>query len=322
MKNTVWLAIVLGAALLASIPGCGDDDGGSGDTDTDTDTDTDADTDTGTDTDVDAGAVGDWCDQNEDCASSFCETYVSVPQDPEGACADGPAAGQIRIMGNLRDYYTGEYLADYDVKVTGALTALYNPTGAEALITPTTDADGLFDVTLAMTSADTPVGLVSIAEATGYYLTITGLVEPEIAGQYPPGIRNHDVRIVSQALVDEWSVYLGEFPELSASLPLGTTGAVLGAILHVESGNGVSGAKLVSNLGADSAAKIYYLDETEDGFNQDVTGSSGLFVLFGPGLAEKFDAAIGTEVVSRLPATMGQTANALYNNTVQVEGVE
>ena len=90
MKKTIRLLIALGAALLAFAPGCGDDDGGSGDADTDTDTDTDTDADS--DSDSDGGVNGAWCDQNEDCLSGFCETFVSVPADPDGACADGPAA--------------------------------------------------------------------------------------------------------------------------------------------------------------------------------------------------------------------------------------
>jgi hypothetical protein len=308
MKDTLWLLIALCAAPLSLAAGCGGDDDAAGDAGTDAGVDTDA------------VANGEWCDQNEDCISGFCETYVSVPASPDGACADGVATGQIRIMGNVRDYRTGAFLEGRQVKVTAAMDALLNPTGAAPLITATTGADGLFDVTLAMTSPP-GVGLVGIVpDDDTYFLTITGLVEPELEGAYPPGIRNHDVRIVSKDVVDEWSGYLEAFPELDANLPLGTTGAVLGSVLYVGDGSGVAGAALVSNLGETSMAEIFYLDEDELGFNQDATGSSGLFVLFGPSIGEKFDAVIGGEVVSRLAATMGQTANAIYNNTVQVEG--
>jgi hypothetical protein len=314
MKERLWLVIALCAALLALAPACGDDDSAGPGADAGTDTDTDTDT----DGDGDAGA---WCDQNEDCVTGFCETYVSVPASPDGLCAEGPAAGQIRVMGNVRDYRTGEFLAGYQVKVTAALAALADPDGATPLITATTGADGLFDVVLATTSAEAPVGLVGVVPADAdYFLTITGLVEPENGGQYPLGIRNHDVRVVDQATVDEWSGYLESFPELDTNLPLGTAGAVLGSILYVGDGTGVSGANLVSSLGEDSVAKIYYLNEAGDGFNTDATGASGLFVLFGPSLGEKFEAYVGSEKVSRLPATMGQTPGSIYNNTVQVEG--
>jgi hypothetical protein len=125
---------------------------------------------------------------------------------------------------------------------------------------------------------------------------------------------------VPQAKLDEWSGYLASFSELASYLPLGpAAGAVLGKIRYIDDGAGVPGATINSEDGTTSAL-FYYLNEAEDGFNQTGTGSSGIFALFNPGLAEKFVALKDGAVVSRTTATMGQTPGCIYNNTIHVEG--
>jgi hypothetical protein len=324
MNSKLWFALVLVTSLSVLQVGCGDDtdtgtDTGNSDTDTDADTDTDSDADS--DTDVEAGANGAVCDLNEGCLAGFCETFQGVPVDAEAVCADGPGADQLRILANVRDFYTEETIADLEIKITGALSAVMNPSGAPALATVTTDANGEFDVTGGTEFTTTPLGIVAIAEATDYYLTITGLVEPELeGGVYPQGVRNHDIKAVSQAKLDEWSGMLASFDELAAYLPLGpAAGAVFGKIRYLEDGSAVSGAVITSESGSTSAL-IYYLNEAEDGFNQTETGGSGIFAMFNPGLAERFVAMKDGVMVSRSPATVGQTAGSIYAATIQVEG--
>jgi hypothetical protein len=323
MNSRLWIALALSAALCAPFSGCGDDDDSGGDADADADADADTDTDTDADADGGAdagsGANGSFCTENAECDSYYCVTFQSVPPDPDGACAAALAADEIRIMANVRDFYTEAAIPDQEIRITGAMAAMMNPTGAAALTTATTDADGRFDVSGGTEITSTSVGIVAIGEADGYFLSITGLVEPELeGGVYPSGIRNHDVKMMSQDKLDEWSGYLASFSDLSSYLPLGQAGAVVARVRYVGSGDGVPGVVMESTQET-SNALIYYLNEAEDGFDQTATGSSGIFLLFNPGLAEKFVAMKDGAEVSRSPATMGQTAGSIYTNTVQIE---
>jgi hypothetical protein len=317
MKAT-WLSVLLVALLgcaLGAIACGGDDDAAS---DGDTDTDTDTSTDTGTHGD---GQIGEFCDMNEDCESFFCDGYQHVPMDPDGECAEALPEGQVRVQGNVRDFLTGEYKSGVEVKIGGAMSVLQNPTGYTPITTLTTDADARFETDLEVSGETVPVGMVATVEATGYFLSVTGLAEPELEGGfYPPGIRNHDVKLIPLSLLDDWSDLLLEADSsLSAFLPLGTKGGVLGSIRHVETGDGVEGAHLVSQNDS-SNARIFYLNEAQDGFGTTETSPNGFFVIFDPSLAEKFDAVKGGEIISRLPCTVGQTLQAQYSTTVHVEG--
>ena len=320
MNSRLWILIALCAALVP-VAGCGDDDSGAGDggADTDTDADTDADADADGGADAGSGANGAFCTENADCDSYYCVTTQSVPPDPDGACAAALGEGEIRIMANVRDFYSEAAIPDQEIRITGAMAAMMNPSGAAALATATTDAAGVFDISGGAEITGTGVGIVAIGEADGYYLTITGLVEPELeGGVYPSGIRNHDIKLVSQDKLDEWSGYLASFSELSSYLPLGQAGAVVARVRYVDSGEGVPGVVMTSQSET-SNALIYYLNDAEDGFDQTATGASGIFLLFNPALAEKFVAMKDGVEVSRSPATMGQTAGSIYTNTVQVE---
>ena len=74
---------------------------------------------------------------------------------------------------------------------------------------------------------------------------------------------------------------------------------------------GVGEIGLVPTAGADNSnAVIRYLNEAQDGFDEVGTGSSGLFVLVGPGLAETFEAVVNGEVVAG--ATAGSAAGAVF----------
>lgn len=309
------LIMFMGLSLI--MWGCGDD-GGSSETDGGTDSDTDSDGDT--DSTGDAG-TGDFCDENVDCETGFCETYQNVPMDPDGYCTEGPPLGEIRILGNVRDYYTDEYQVGVDVEVCGAIAVMMDPANAPAVVTGTSDEDGKYAIDAGEEATSQSVGLVARVTGEGYYLTVTGLVEPELGeGQYPPGVRNHDVKMMPQSMLDEWSGYITDFDSgLSGYVPLGDNGGAIGSLRHVENGEGVAGATLVSQLDT-STAIILYLNEDMDGFNDVETSSNGMFVILEPALAEKFDAWKDDEIISRLAGTFGETFGAIYSNTVHVEG--
>lgn len=309
-----FLILMVGLAVVAW--GCTDDDGANtadGGTDGDADGDTDSAGDAGT---------GDYCDENDDCQTGFCETYQNVPADPDGFCTDGPPPGEIRILGNVRDYYTEEYQAGVTVEVLGAIAAMMDPSGAEAIESGVTDDDGRYVIMGGELATSQSIGIVARVEAEGYYLSVTGLVEPEIGGdEYPPGVRNHDVKLMPQSMLDDWSDYITAFDaELAPYVPLGENGGAVGSVRHVENGEGVAGVTMISQSET-SAAIVLYLDETMDGFNDQATSSNGMFVILQPATAEKFDAWKDGEIVSRRESTFGETFGAVYSNTVHVEGL-
>ena len=332
MNKLLWiLAAAATLAVGATAAGCGDDDdggGGSADADTDTDTDADTDADGDADTDADADGTGDtpngeWCDENVDCQSGFCESYSNAPWDEDGACADGPGDGQIRVMGNIREHVSGDPMGGAELQLAGAIAVMQNPDGFEAVTTVTADADGLFDLTAGPEATDLPVGLVAVVGGEGYYPTVTGLVEPELeGGVYPQGVRNKDIKMVAESMIEDWSAAIEAYDSgLAGYLPLGENGGALGSVRHVENGEGVADVEIVSQLGDSSEAVVLYLNEDGETFNEEATSSNGLFVVIAPALAEKFDAYLGGEIVSRRYATFGEAFGVVYSNTVHVEGL-
>jgi hypothetical protein len=270
-----------------------------------------------------SGEAGDFCMEMEDCKSGFCATYSHAPADPDAVCKEAPPIGDIHIMATVTDFMTDQIISNQELKLGGALDVSQNPAGFPPAQILTSDKDGRIDVILSGDVTTLPLGLVVVGEKEGYYPTSTGLVKPEAGcNMYVPATRNADIKIIKKTDLSAMSDALkADFPDESDRLPLGEKGGVLGVIKHVVSGDGVKDAVLKS-ANDSTSARIYYLNEARDGFTTGKTSSNGIFVIMQPGLAEEFNAFIGSKKVSRRSATAGETSGVLFATTVQVEDQE
>lgn len=254
-------------------------------------------------------ANGEACLANGDCMSLACEKFRDLEM---GTCVEGPGGSNTRVMGTLVDFITGETLAMTDMRVLGALTALQDPVDGKADLMATSDANGQLDVTSTMPFA-AAFGEVAIVQGGSYYTTATGIAAPLEGVNYGPMNGNHDMWAVPADKVTEWSGYLMPDPDLDSGdpmkpwLPLGERGGVIGFVRDRTTGMGVAGKTIVGADDGMTDAKIRYLNEDGMGFNPDMTGSSGIFVLLNPGLAEAF-AVDGTDT----SGSAGSSLNAVF----------
>lgn len=260
------------------------------------------------------------CMQLEDCVSGFCAVYSHTPTDANGTCQPAPPPGDIHVLGNVRDFMTDELMPNVTIKLGGAIDISQNPTGYPVAETLTSDANGLVDAVLTGDATHLILGIIAVIEADGYYPTSTGLAKPSAGcGMYEAGIRNPDLKMMKITDMNRLSdLLLAGYPALADSLPLGEKGGVVGLIRDVNSGEAVSGVEIRSANSA-SVAQIYYLNGSRDAFTADLSSSSGVFVILNPGMAEEFSAYQNDTIVSRRPATIGETSGILLTTTVQVE---
>lgn len=264
----------------------------------------------GSSTGHDTAADGEPCTANDDCASLSCVKFTDNQTD--AVCEAAAPGGNTRFTGTVFHFITGAPVPMADLRVVGALSALQDPMGATGLVTATSDAMGIIDATSAE-PLNQGLGVVGLISGADLYITATGLAAP-FAGttMYPPLNGIHDIWGVPAASLTEWTGYLMTDPDpnVVAALPLGDNGGVIGLVRDAAAGTPLAGG-VVKPEGGNSKAIIRYLNEDGKGFNPDMTGSSGIFVLLAPGLAEKFTVDVGG-VATGLSGTAGSAKNAAF----------
>ncbi len=299
----------------------GDGDGdtatetGDGDGDTATETG-DGDGDCPTHNPIDGAAIGEACTVNGDCASQVCVFYQDAPP-AEGTCEDTTANCATRFLGRILDFGTREPVEGVDVKVAQAIAASVNPVGAAALAMATSGADGTFDV-VSDEQINSPLGVVGLSSAEGYYLTATGMAAPAEGAFYGPASTIRDIWAVPSDLLTDWSTYLELDPEFADQLPLGDAGGVVGLVRDVATGEPIAGAVVVSTEPDTSGAVIRYLNEAGDDFTTDMTSSQGIFVIVKPGLGEDFGVEVDGAPVDGVTATAGSANGAVFTAILDV----
>jgi len=235
-------------------------------------------------TGVGAGADGDACTANADCASGVCTLYTDVPVNEDAVCAASAEDCSTRVTGTVFDFSTREPLPGANVVVAAALQAATNPTGAMALIEATAGDDGRIDAT-SNGPIMAPIGIVALTSSGGYYLTATGVAAPvDGTSNYNVGNSIHDIWAVPEGDLQNWSDELAMDPEIPAeNLPLGDAGGVVGFVRDA-AGLPVAGAEVASTDDA-SGAFIRYLED-DGSFSLDRTSDTGIFVILEPALAE------------------------------------
>lgn len=344
--DKTWM-MALGVGLVLPLAGCPGDDSGTtvagstGDPTTGTDptgtdptttgTDPSADTTAGTDpttgetvgeTDepttggpmvcngvgIGAGADGDTCTANADCASGVCTIFSDVPVNDDAVCAASAEDCSTRITATVYDFSNREPLAGADVLVAAALQAATNPTGAMAIVEGTSDADGHVDLTSAGPIM-APIGIVALTSSGGFYLTATGVAAPLDGGStYNVGNSIHDLWAVPESDLQNWSDELSMDPEIPAdNLPLGDAGGVVG-LVRDPSNQPIAGVEVASTDDG-STAFIRYLQD-DGSFTTDRTSDLGIFVIIDPALAEEFEASLDGASIG--VGTAGSANSAIF----------
>lgn len=256
----------------------------------------------------DTGLPGAMCLVNKDCATNACLEFRD--HDPAATCVDGPKGGNTRFPGTLLDFVTGAPLPATDVKVIGILSALTDPVNAQGLVTGTSDAAGIVDMTSA-SPVQEGIGVVAVISGGPLHTTCTSVAAP-MAGVYGPMSERHDLWGLPAATLSKWSGLLAKDPQLAAHLPLGVEGGTLG-VVRDNTGAPVANA-VVQSVKANSTAKIRYLAGDGNSFGASATASSGVFVLLGPGLAERFEVAGAPEAT----ATSGSAQDVIFVITLDL----
>jgi hypothetical protein len=256
------------------------------------------------------------CIYHTDCATQYCLRYSDVPIDPDRQCARAGNIGDMRVTATVRDLLTRDAIADASVSVVGAFAAASNPVAARAnaIATLSGDDNGRVDAVAADVNS-TPLGVVALTSADGYFLTATGLGAPfSDTTDYPAGNTIHDLWLVSTDTLDNWSTLLAEETELADALPLGEQGGVIAFVRDVMTGEPLAGA-VVRSTNDTSDATVRYLTEEGDTFGLDQTSEQGIAIILNPGIGENFGAYLDDQLISTNVA--GSASNVVMVVTFQ-----
>ncbi|HEX2882084.1 MAG TPA: hypothetical protein VHO25_21340 [Polyangiaceae bacterium] len=194
---------------------------------------------------ADAGAdEAEPCIYHTDCTTQYCLRYSDVPIDPDRQCARAGNIGDMRVTATIRDLSTRDAVGDASVSVVSAFAAASNPVAARAnaIATARGNENGVVDA-VAKDINSTPLGVVVLTSADGYFLTATGLGAPfSDTTDYPAGNTIHDLWLVSSDALNSWSMLLADDAAIVDALPLGERGGVIAFVRDVMTGEPIAGA--------------------------------------------------------------------------------
>lgn len=247
----------------------------------------------------DTAADGEACSANDDCMSLGCLKFRDAG---DGECVAAPANMATRIAGTLLDFSTAAPIPSVELRVIGALSALGDPANATPVAAGTSDAAGIVDF-VSPEALKEGIGIVGVITGGDYYTTATGLASPT-AGKYGPmnGIR--DIWAVPSAKLTEWSALLVADLDVMPYLPLGDMGGVVGLVRDAATSTPKSGVKVLP-VNDTSKAFIRYLSDDGLSFNSNATGTSGIFILVNPGLAENFTVEGNPDITAKAGSAKG-----------------
>jgi len=248
---------------------------------------------------ADTAADGEACTANDDCMSLGCLKFRDAG---DGECVAAPANMATRIAGTLLDFATGAPIPNVELRVIGALSALGDPANATPVAKGNADAEGKVDF-VSPEALKEGIGIVGIITGGDYYTSATGLASPT-AGKYGPmnGIR--DIWGVPSAQLTEWSGLLMADVDVMPFLPLGDNGGVIGLVRDAATSAPKAGAKVLP-VKDTSNAFVRYLSDDGLSFNSNATGTSGVFIVVNPGLAEEFTVESNPEITAKAGSAKG-----------------
>lgn len=253
------------------------------------------------------------CYNNGGCASCNCLTYVDNPPAAEAVCAEPGAAGILRVTATAFEFPGMTVIPSVDVEIFNAFdVGVMGIENAVAVAMDTTDADGRIDVEIMPTDS---IGMVAIIRADGFRATATGLAKPP----YESSNAIHDLFVVSEALLGDYSTALGADPAVADYLPLGDAGGVVGIARSRYTGEPVAGVRIVSLTNGDATDAVVRYLQPDGTFSADVTGDSGVYVLLNPALAEEFEAELDGQIVSTRANKAGSGAPGVFTMNLSID---
>jgi len=223
------------------------------------------------------------CAMQGGCDDGHCIIFSDAPPDEGAYCDPLPPNAATRATGTVRSLSTQVAAAGASVAIAPALQAVTNPSGAMPILFDTTDGAGEFDVTSAG-PVESAIGLIALAQLDGFYLTGTTTAEPLEGNVYPPSNDVHDLWLVNNADLDQWSALMQSDVEAAPYLPLGNLGGVVG-LVRDPNGTPMSGVT-VTPVRRLSQAVVRYVAGADVVDSE--TAASGIFIIVNPGLAEEF----------------------------------
>ena len=253
------------------------------------------------------------CYNNAGCDSCNCLTYRDTPPEASSVCAEPGAAGTLRITATVLEFPGSSVMPGVAVEVFNAFdVGVMGIENAVPVATTATDKAGRFDLEIMPTDS---IGMVAIIRAEGFRATATGLAKPP----YEAANAIHDVFVVPEAVLSAYSDALATDPALADHLPLGDAGGVVGSARNRYTGEPVAGLRIVSKTnGPGTAALVRYL--ADDGtFTDDVTSTTGIYVLLNSALAEEFEAENAGQIVSTRANKAGSGAPGVFTMNLSID---
>lgn len=244
-------------------------------------------------------ADGEPCLANGDCMSIACLKFRDADQ---GECVAAEPNMVTRITGTLLDFATGAPIPSAELRVIGALSALGDPAKATPVAKGNADAMGMVDF-VSPEPLKEGIGIVGVITGGDYYTSATGLASPT-AGKYGPMNSIRDIWGVPSAKLTEWSGLLAADVDVMPFLPLGDNGGVVGLVRDAATSAPKAGAKVLP-VNDTSKALIRYLSDDGLTFNSNATGTSGIFILVNPGLAEEFSVEGSPDITAKAGSAKG-----------------
>lgn len=317
MRKTGMLILVLALAQTWVMIGCTDDDDpdpSEQDTGTEDPTDIWSSVHDCTENDHYTVDNGNFCNEDLHCKSGYCDTWSSIPRDPEAKCADGPADDKDLIYKTtVVDFETREPIPNVVVKAAPAMRTQTMGPKVTATQTKTSDENGRVEFTFVeKVDLTDPIAEVVLAEHEGYFATGTGVVEINPDQTWPKGSLTNNMVMVGVELVDKIKTAMEADPNTKDMPVLGKDGGSLGRLFLVSDGSPVEGAILQTRK-AVTTSIVLYPNADYSGF-QDKTSANGSFIIFFPGAGEKFDVLKDGEQISAPwnEGTTGSTAGLIF----------
>lgn len=251
------------------------------------------------------------CTENDECSSLVCVKYGTSNQ-ADGACAPAPDGCRTRLMGRVSDAADLAPLEGVELKLMGIFEAAMDPEGTAALATGFSDAEGLFDFESERVLSPR-FGAFLYLRAEGYVPSLHASLAPTTEeGQiYPPASKQRDLYMVSESTVAGWDARLAEDPDVAESVPLSGNGGNVFVLRWHDTGERISGARLVAAEG--SSVVVRYLSEDGQSFGTESTSSQGIAIVVNAGAGETLDLQVegGTYASNFLQPRAGTTAGPL-----------
>lgn len=254
------------------------------------------------------------CYNNQGCASCNCRTFTDNPPDAEATCVDEQSEAMV-ITATVFDFPGRTAQSGITVKVVNALDiALGSLDTIEPIAEGTSDASGRIEIALAEPPQD-QIGIVALVQAAGFRDTATGLAKPP----YEPSNAIHDLFVVDDAVLGEWSTALAQDAALADYLPLGDAGGVVGIARNRYTGDPVEGLQIVSLTNGDTTEAIVRYLQDDGTFAEGTTTASGIYVILNPELAEEFEASLDGTIVSTRANKAGSGAPGVFTMNLTID---